>query len=566
MRIMPCRNTLPLLLACLFVLPTSAVVASEAVDSRAAAASEDGLVSLLSAEFELQGGETASAAASYLKAAEGSDDSALAERAARVALAAGEPDIAQRALARWAELKPEAVERLPLEANLALNLGQRQVAVDSLRQLLKQDDGSQWQLALQAMAQTESRELSASVLGDLVDADALPAEPDAWYGFGSLARNLGDDALSDRMADIAMQRFPDRARVWLWQADRQRRAGDLSAARSAVDKALALEPEDTRLRMTAATELNTQGDPAAAAAILAKGPQNALIRTGRLAYLARAHDEAGLSALYEEIKAEIAEDPSRLDDPQRFLLGQLGELLKRPQEAMEWYEGVRDPARRGEAALRIAVQLEALDRLDDAEDRLREMQASEAEDGQAVRDSYLLQAELLRKHQRAQDAVDTYSRGLLIFEDDPQLLYARALTYESLDQVDKAEADLKRLVELDPEDANALNALGYTLADRTQRFEEALGYIRRALEIEPEAAAMVDSLGWVMYRMGNAKEALVQLRKAFELQPDPEVAAHLGEVLWQSGQREQARAIWQRGLELDPDNVVLKDTMQRLDA
>ena len=235
------------------------------------------------------------------------------------------------------------------------------------------------------------------------------------------------------------------------------------------------------------------------------------------------------------------------------------------REALERL-GRGDLEYRGEAELRIAVQLEALDRLDDAEDRLREMQASEAEDGQAVRDSYLLQAELLRKHQRAQDAVDTYSRGLLIFEDDPQLLYARALTYESLDQVDKAEADLKRLVELDPEDANALNALGYTLADRTQRFEEALGYIRRALEIEPEAAAMVDSLGWVMYRMGNAKEALVQLRKAFELQPDPEVAAHLGEVLWQSGQREQARAIWQRGLELDPDNVVLKDTMQRLDA
>ena len=540
--------------------------AAEADARTAEDTAEDSLVSLLSAEFDLQGGETASAAAGYLDAARSSADPALAERAARVALAAGEPEVAQQALARWAALQPESVERLPLEANLALRLGERDAAAGSFSKLLAADDGSHWQQALQALAQTDARDLSASVLGDLFDAGALPAVPDAWYGFGSLARDLGDDALSDRMADAAMQRFPDRARVWLWQADRQRRAGNLVAARAAVDKALALEPADTRLRMTAATELNTQGDPAAAAAILAKGPQNAIIRTGRVAYLARAHDEAGMLVLYDEIKAVVAEDPSQLDDAHRFLLGQLGELLKRPQEAMDWYEGVRDQTRRGEAELRIAVQLDALGRTDEAEQRLRELQVAEREDGQSVLDSYLLQAELQRKHQRDQDAVDTYSRGLLVFEDDPQLLYARALTHEHLDQLDEAEADLRRLVAINPQDANALNALGYTLADRTERFEEALGYIRRALEIEPETPAIVDSLGWVMYRMGNASEALVQLRKAFELQPDPEVAAHLGEVLWHSGQREQARAIWQRGLDLDPENVVLKDTMQRLDA
>src|SRR5690606_15414398 len=204
---------------------------------------DDGLVALLSAEFALQGGETAHAAAAYLSAAESSGDAGLAERAARVALAAGEDALAQRALMRWAALQPESTERLPLEANLALRMGERDVAVASLRRLLGADAGSHWQSALQALAQTDARELSVAVLGALFDGDALPDEPDAWYGFGSLARDLGDDALSDRMADAAMVRFPDKARVWLWQADRQRRGGDLVAARAAVDKALALEPE-----------------------------------------------------------------------------------------------------------------------------------------------------------------------------------------------------------------------------------------------------------------------------------------------------------------------------------
>src|SRR5690606_2180359 len=407
----------------------------------------------------------------------------------------------------------------------------QQAATAALSRLLAAPGNEGWQRALQALA-GQGGTSAGPALQSLLSRDVLPAVPDAWFAFGGLAGRRGLDDTAADLAKRAVERFPDAPRVWLWQAQRRRLAKDEAGARQAIAHAVSLAPADTSVRLTAAAELDALGDSSAAAALLAEGPQDDDTLLGRVAYLARGEDKAAMQALYEDLKRQQPEAAG--SDDQLFLLGQLAELLERHEEALSWYAKVGGPDRRSQASLRQAVALDALERTDEALERLRELQASDSEDGQSVRDAYLLEAELLLKRNRADEAVAAYGRGLSIFEDDPQLLYARALALAELERVDEAERDLRQLLAMDPENADALNALGYTLADSGLRLEEARGYIERALALQPESAAIIDSLGWVLFRLGETEAAIEHLRRAFSLQPDPEIAAHLGEALWTS--------------------------------
>ena len=149
--------------------------------------------------------------------------------------------------------------------------------------------------------------------------------------------------------------------------------------------------------------------------------------------------------------------------------------------------------------------------------------------------------------------------------DNTDLWYARGLLGESLDRPDLLERDLRRILELDPDNAHALNALGFTFAERNIRLEEAEALIRKALELKPDDAAITDSMGWVAYRRGRLEEAEKHLRRALDIEFDGEIAAHLGEVLWVSGHKDEARAIWKTALEKDPQDPALQETLQRLD-
>jgi Flp pilus assembly protein TadD len=154
--------------------------------------------------------------------------------------------------------------------------------------------------------------------------------------------------------------------------------------------------------------------------------------------------------------------------------------------------------------------------------------------------------------------MDAFARGLGAFPDDGALLYARSLTWERRDDIARAEADLRKVLVAEPDNVAALNALGYTLADRTTRYGEALQLIDRARVAEPDNPAIIDSYGWVLYRLGRTREALVELRRAFTMQKDPEIAAHLGEVLWVSGDKAEARRVLDEARKLDPENRSLQ--------
>jgi Flp pilus assembly protein TadD len=150
------------------------------------------------------------------------------------------------------------------------------------------------------------------------------------------------------------------------------------------------------------------------------------------------------------------------------------------------------------------------------------------------------------------------------FSDDADLLYEQAMMAEKIDRLDEMERLLRRVISLKPENAHAHNALGYSLADRRQRLPEARQLIQRALELSPGDPFITDSLGWVEFRLGNRDEAVTLLRRAYTARPDTEIAAHLGEVLWAAGQRDEARRVWREGKVRDAANDVLRETLARL--
>jgi Flp pilus assembly protein TadD len=173
------------------------------------------------------------------------------------------------------------------------------------------------------------------------------------------------------------------------------------------------------------------------------------------------------------------------------------------------------------------------------------------------------QVAILERAGRSQEALDLLNYDLTYRPYDVELLLSRGALHEKLGQLDPALADLRAAVAVMPDNPLTLNALGYTLANRTGRHTEAYRLIRRALERDPANPAILDSYGWAWYRLGRLPEARSYLQLAYSGLPDPEVAAHLGEVMWEQGEREAARRLWQEALERSPQSEPLRDTMSR---
>jgi len=177
---------------------------------------------------------------------------------------------------------------------------------------------------------------------------------------------------------------------------------------------------------------------------------------------------------------------------------------------------------------------------------------------------FQIESDLLQKQNQLQSAYDLLSSSLRAYPDNISLLYARSVVSARREDMQATETDLRAILSLDQDNATALNALGYSLLTLSDRYDEAAALIHRANALNPGDPAITDSLGWLYFRQGDYGQALEHLRRAFAVFPDPEVAAHLGEVLWTLGQRSEAESIWRESLRKAPDNTILRETMQRL--
>ncbi|HRQ35965.1 MAG TPA: tetratricopeptide repeat protein [Chiayiivirga sp.] len=520
---------------------------------------DDPLFNAVAGEFALQQGDLDQAAQYLTRAAELQDDVEMAERATRVAIAAGTWVTARRALARWTALDPDALAAQQASATLALRDNDLDSARRSLARMLGDPREHGWMLASQVLGHAVDPDRAAQVLAELVAAGHLPHRADTLVVFSQLALRLDRQDLAVELADRALESFRDDGEVWLWSAQLRWQLDERDAAADFFRRGLNELPDNPQLRLGYASLLSDVESPAAAARFLAEGPQDDRVRHSRAAFAARAEDDELLSQVYADIQA-AEQDPSPAG---LVLLGQMAELLERYQDALGAYARVPEHSpEHAQARLRSAIVLSRMERLDEALELLRDIQI-DTEDTEEMVDAVLLEADFLDKAGRPEEALAAFNRGLGLSPDDRRLVYSRALQYERMDRVEEALADFRRMLEADPDDPTALNALGYTLADRTEHYEEAYELIRRALEQVPSEPAYIDSMGWVKYRLGRFDEALEYLRRAFDLLPDAEVAAHLGEVLWVTGQHDEAREIWDRGHEIDADNRTLRSTLER---
>lgn len=551
------RSLKPCVLGLALVLAAGPVVAAEAPP----------LQPLMAAEFALQAGRLDEAAKGYVDAALATRDPALADRATRIALVARDDARARRALALWRQVagRDEATQMslTVAEATLALRAGNERVAVRELTTLLSRPGDDGWRQALGALAGgAKTPKQAATVLERLLDADRLPPVLNAWLAFGGLAQRLDRPPLAERIVGEVLRRFPGDPRVALLRASQQREAGKAADARATLEGLREAASTNAELRLALAREYDALGDRAAAAAVLARGPQDDQTWALRATLLARAEDTAALGTLYEE----LARDAERPDPSRRLLLGQVAEFLKRFDDALRWYDGVPGGPQRWVARLRSANVLHELGRGAEAVEALRTIQQDASAEDEVRRDAYLLEAQLWQEDRDDARELDAFARALAAFPDEPEILYARALAWERRDDIARAEADLRRVLVIHPDSVAALNALGYTLADRTTRYREALELIDRARAAEPDNAAIIDSYGWVLYRLGRHEEALVELQRAFALQKDAEIAAHVGEVLWVLGRRDEALRYFEDARRLDPDNRALARALTKTGA
>ena len=240
-------------------------------------------------------------------------------------------------------------------------------------------------------------------------------------------------------------------------------------------------------------------------------------------------------------------------------MGQAAEGQKRYDEAIEWYGKVEsgDTLR---AQLKIATLISRQQGLVAGREYLRRI---EPRSGDETIQVLQVEAQLLRDAKAWKETYEMLSRAVLEYPDSFELLYDRAMAAERVDRLDVLEDDLRRVIRMKPDYAHAYNALGFTLAEKTDRLAEARDLIEKAFKLAPEDPFILDSLGWVQYRLGNVGEALKLLQAAYAARSDPEIAAHLGEVLWKAGQRDEAKKIWSTALAQNPDHETLITVMQK---
>ena len=398
------------------------------------------------------------------------------------------------------------------------------------------------------------------MLRRLLDGDRVPPVLGLWLGLGALAERYEQPALVTRVVDHLLSTFPDQPRVSLLRAAQLRRAGDIAGSHATLDAIVPRLGNDTELRDDVADAYAALADYAAAAAVLAAATPTDAVTRKRAAMLSRAEDRPALAMLYTSLKAEQAAPSAE----RMLLLGQIAGFLKRYDEALAWFDAVPGGPERSAARLSAVSVLADQDRMAEALAATHAVEQDNTAPDDARRDAYLLEADLQRRSAHAEAELDAVQRGLAAFPDDSALLYSRALVWERRDDIARAEADFRRILAADPDNAVTLNALGYTLADRTDRLDEALRLIDRARAADPDSAAVIDSYGWVLFRLGRTTEALAQLRRAYQLQEDPEIAAHLGEVQWALGDREAATRALQASERMAPGNRALLRALQRL--
>ncbi len=514
---------------------------------------------LLMAEIALERSEYLIAAQEYLRAAEESADPEVARRSTEFAFNYGFDTYALRSAGRWEKLDPE-------NPVIHSYLGRLYFRLNDLDRAYRHYD-----LALGP----EMERVDADFLilaGDLADegeprralrlverfAEANSGAPGAWLALANTAMQADEAEFALKSASRAFDLAPDWDQAQVAVARALLLSGETDAALDLVNGMLeaipTLELELEYVRLLAAAGEAVSAIERLDRLALQYGEQPEILRT------------RGIISLQAGDQDTAWRDYSQLLSTGNNVSESFYYLGRIAFERERYAQSARLHARIISGRYLVPAQLSisrAYALLGDPEIGLNHLQQfAELYPKHAI-DVMPAEARLLVSMDRPTEALEVYDRALLYKPDAESLLLGRGSLFESVGQLDEAISDFRRAVDVAPESALALNALGYTLANRTRRYREAYRYTKRALELDPDNAAIIDSMGWVQYRRGRLPDALKYLERAYGLMPDPEISAHLGEVLWAHGDLEAAGQIWDQALQEHPDSPVLNETVLR---
>ena len=522
---------------------------------------------MLVGDIALQRGAPALAARAYFEAAQDSQDAQIARRATEVALFARQRDLALEAARLWSKLDPSADRAKQMVATLSQPGSGGDIKAELERVLAEAGvDSKTLADAFVQLNQALAAQTDKTVVYRLIVelAKPYPGVAEAQFavalaGYNTGLSDLEIAAASMRAADRALELKPGWERAALIKADLLAKTSPEGAIRYLNDF-LASVPE-SRAAIGALAQLYVEQKRFGEARALFQRllDEDKSDRDNEFAIAAisvQMKDYATAERMFEELRS-AGVDPGAV----AFYLGQIAEETKRYDAAIARYREVTDGERAWIATLRIATVLGKKGDIEGARRYLASLKPENRERGIEVHQA---EAQVLRDAGDYKGAYAVLSSALAAEPNSVELIYDVAMVAEKLDRLDEVESQLTRLIELKPDNPQALNALGYTLVDRTPRTAEGLKLIEKALTLAPEDPSILDSMGWAHFRMGNLGDSEKFLRRALADRPDPEIAAHLGEVLWAKGERDRAKEVWQSQLKETPDNALLLETVRRL--
>lgn len=522
-------------------------------------AEEEFLYKLLVAEFAGQREQYVLAVKYLLDVAERSQEAEFAERATRIALYAREYDLVIQAVRLWIEISPDDPDARQILGGVLLKQGHTEEAIQQLEIMLnylKDNPEPHIDAVIALLEQQEDQASSLKITEKLLK--KYPDNPTVLFAHARLLTTAKQWMPAVATVQKLLKLVPDHEQGVPLYAYLLEQQGKSEEALRWLKQILLSYPND-EWRFTYARLLVGEKHYAESIKqfqlLLESYPDNADILY-YLGILSLQIDENDHAKDYLRALEKLDDQPNTA----RYLLGQLAEIEQNFTQAKEWYQKITQDKNYFEAQIRVAAILAQQEQVNEAIEYLHKINVENTEE-QLILAQY--EAELLTEQTRYPEAIAVYTKAIKVQPDNLELLYMRAMTAESMGNLIQMEEDFRRIIAIEPENVNALNALGYTLADRTNRYEEAYQFIKQAYDLEPNSFYVLDSMGWIFYRQGQYEQAIEYLEKALAVKDDAEVAAHLGEVLWANGDKEKAKQIWDKARATFPDNKMLQKTMQR---
>lgn len=519
------------------------------------------LFTLLTAELAGQRGQYDIALDGYIEVAKRTQDAKFSERAVMIAMYVKNSNKTKEALGLWLRQDPKNLSARKIAALLALRSGNKSEATEHLNAMLIYD-ATGFESALLELAGVIQKEGRVDIIYDVLDELSKQHKDNAEIYFiqSLLALQKKDKNLAETKIQQTLRLKPDWEKAVILQAQIAVFGGDFNKAKLLLSDASDKYPNNSKInRMLAQILIKTGGYKEAIELykkIILADPKDFESQFAEgLVYLQLDQDQQA-----EDVFKKMLEQPDWRYQA-CFYLGKLEEKQGNEKKALSWFDQVTEGPFAFDASVSAISLLQKEKHLEEAGSRLSLLQMKFPRQKLQL---VLVQAELYNQQKKYDEAISTLSNALTDFPNQKELLYTRALILERINKLDLAEIDLKKILAIDPNNFEALNALGYTLLNNSGRYVEAEKLLQKALDLEPNEAVIIDSFGWLQFKLGHLDQALKYLQQAYERQPENEIAAHLAEVLWVLGRKDEARTVFERAIKGSPDDEYLQDFKKRI--